>query len=452
MKLHNPLNPATGLEDASQLPWSDGIPNTGQEGSYPPSAMCVETMDEIVNALVQAGIVPSSSDLFQLTRAIRGGQLDFDATDAGTADAVICQIGLAHNAIAAGLPFTFIKGPAANTGNTVPTLTITDLSGNNGLTGTIVKSGGGALKGGDLPAGALTTVRARAPGVFALVSLLTISDVLALILANNKTVPQPIYPEITTGNGLLGFNVATGSVTIQAGGAWQHRGLNNYVTTGRTDLAFTTAASKVYHLFWDAPGTGAAFPASAAPQGLFTLFDRTAASPVETDASYDTSYDRMLVARVTTDTSNNPTATSLMNRQSLASIYYDSSTGATTSVASGVIQPSYNASPRIVFDTRTAANGGDGAGRCQSLFTYNWARIPKTAPTTASVGYTGISSAAAAPYTFQEGGSSVSLKTITRYNTLMNYQSDYNLSGIVDSSGNFVLTGCFARAEIHVNA
>ena len=202
MKLHNPLNPATGLEDASQLPWSDGIPQSGQEGSFPPSAMCVETMDEIVNAITQAGIVPASSDLFQLTRAIRGGQLDFDATDIGTADAVICQIGLAHTAITAGLPFTFIKGPAANTGNAVPTLTITDLSGNNGLTGTIVKAGGGALKAGDLPANALITVRARAPGVFAVVSLLTLSDVQAATLfygpdtsttANTVTVAMPAF-------------------------------------------------------------------------------------------------------------------------------------------------------------------------------------------------------------------------------------------------------------------
>ncbi|MGI3900523.1 MAG: hypothetical protein ACRYGP_28360 [Janthinobacterium lividum] len=159
------------------------MPSTGQEGSYPPSAAVVEPMTELANLLAQAGIVGTSADLFQVTRAIRGGQLDFDATDTGTADAVICQIGLAHAAIAAGLPFTFIKGSAANTGNAVPTLTITDVAGNNGLTGTIVKSGGGAIAKGDLPGGALITVRARAPGVFALVSLLTISDVLALVQA-----------------------------------------------------------------------------------------------------------------------------------------------------------------------------------------------------------------------------------------------------------------------------
>lgn len=171
-------HPPSGSTDPN-APYVGKNVAAGTLGSKVPPGMPEYTQREIVNAIAQSGQTPADTDLFQLTRAIRGGQLDFDATDIGTADAVICQVGLAHTAIAAGLPFTFIKGSAANTGNAVPTLTITDLSGNNGLTGTIVKSGGGALAKGDLPAGALITVRARAPGVFAVVSLLTISDLTA---------------------------------------------------------------------------------------------------------------------------------------------------------------------------------------------------------------------------------------------------------------------------------
>ncbi len=218
MQLHNPLNPTTGVEDPTQLPWSNGVPQTGQPGSYPPYQAVVEPMEELVNLIGLSGQTPSDSDLNQVTRAVRGGQLDFDATDTGSADAVLCQIGLAHTAIAAGLPFTFIKGPAANTGNAVPTLTITDLQGNSGLTGTIVKSGGGALAKGDLPAAALITVRARAPGVFAVVSLLTISDISPLILANGIVGRTAIFT--SSGTFQVPNNVTAVEVeVIGAGGA-----------------------------------------------------------------------------------------------------------------------------------------------------------------------------------------------------------------------------------------
>ncbi len=160
------------------------MPSTGQEGSYPPFALITGPQSELVNLLDWAGLTPSDGDMNQVTRAVRGGQLDFDATDTGTADAIVCQVGLPHTQIAAGLPFTFVKGPSANTGAFAPTLTITDLQGNNGLTGAIFKATGGALAKGDLPANALITVRARAPGVFAVVSMVLISDVLALIYAN----------------------------------------------------------------------------------------------------------------------------------------------------------------------------------------------------------------------------------------------------------------------------
>ena len=180
MQLHFPLNPTTGAEDATQLPWTNGVPSTGVEGSYPPFTAVVEPMTELANLIAQAGLTGTSSDLFQAMRAIRSGQLDFDATDIGSANAALCQVGIPYTAIQAGLPFTFIKGASANT-TTVPTLTITDQSGNNGLTGTIVKNNGSALAVGDLPALALITVRAISATKFALVSLLTISDVLSIV-------------------------------------------------------------------------------------------------------------------------------------------------------------------------------------------------------------------------------------------------------------------------------
>ncbi len=191
-------HPPTGSTDPN-APYVGKNVAAGTLGSKVPPGAAEYPQRELVNLIMLSGQSPTDGDLTQVTRAIRGGQLDFDATDTGTADAVLCQIGLPHTQIAAGLPFTFIKGPNANTGNAVPTLTITDLQGNNGLTGTIVKSGGGALAKGDLPGGALITVRARAPGVFAVVSMVTISDVLAIIAANKIGLQNPLAPVSTPG-------------------------------------------------------------------------------------------------------------------------------------------------------------------------------------------------------------------------------------------------------------
>lgn len=179
MQLHYPLNPATGAEDQTQLPWTNGVPQTGQEGSYPPFALCTEPMYEIVNVLVQAGIVPSSSDPYQLTRAIRGGQLDF-AVATGTPDAIVATIGLAHLALKAGLPFTVtVPGGVANA-TTTPALTITGPGGVGPVTGTITKLTGAPVAIGDLPPNAFLTL--RSDGVrFRLLSVVLASDVLPLI-------------------------------------------------------------------------------------------------------------------------------------------------------------------------------------------------------------------------------------------------------------------------------
>lgn len=179
MQLHYPLNPATGAEDQTQLPWTNGVPQTGQEGSYPPFALCTEPMYEIVNALMQAGIVPSSSDPYQLTRAIRGGQLDF-AVATGTPDAIVATIGLAHLALKAGLPFTVtVPGGVANS-TTTPTLTITGPGGVSPVTGPIRKTTGANPAIGDLPPNAFLTLRSDGVG-FRLLSVVLASDVLALI-------------------------------------------------------------------------------------------------------------------------------------------------------------------------------------------------------------------------------------------------------------------------------
>ena len=71
MNIHYPLNPTTGVEDQTQLPWNNGFPQTGQEGSYPPYQAVVFSMEELVNLIVAAGLTPTDGDLTQVTQAVR---------------------------------------------------------------------------------------------------------------------------------------------------------------------------------------------------------------------------------------------------------------------------------------------------------------------------------------------------------------------------------------------
>jgi len=233
LQLHYPLNPATGAEDQTQLPWTNGVPQTGQEGSYPPFALCTEPMYEIVNALVQAGIVPSSSDPYQLTRAIRGGQLDF-AVATGAPDAIVATIGLSHTALRAGLPFTVtVPGGVANS-TTTPTLTITGPGGAGPVTGTITKLTGAPVAIGDLPPNAFLTL--RSDGVrFRLLSVVLASDVLPLI---EPWVQSGVGNFFSASGATTYTGVLTPALTALAPGmrVWGFFGNGNATTSPTLDL------------------------------------------------------------------------------------------------------------------------------------------------------------------------------------------------------------------------
>lgn len=67
MLLHYPLNTTTGVED-STIQWSQGVPLTGQDGSFPPLGVFNEPQTEIVNVI--ASVMTPSNDLTQLNQAI----------------------------------------------------------------------------------------------------------------------------------------------------------------------------------------------------------------------------------------------------------------------------------------------------------------------------------------------------------------------------------------------
>ncbi len=89
-----------------------------------------------------------------------------------------------------------------------------------------------------------------------------------------------IFPEILTANAAFAFTATAGQIVVADAQNFIHRGATPYSTAAiaAVDRTFATAASRTYHLVWDAPGTGNAVPAASWPSGRFTMVDLTGAS------------------------------------------------------------------------------------------------------------------------------------------------------------------------------
>lgn len=117
----------------------------------------------------------------------------------------------------------------------------------------------------------------------------------------------PIFPEIVSADGSFNLSVpATGTVRIPAGIEIIHRGIFSLMTVQQD---FSTVANKTYHLRWN-PSDGFVF------KDLADAAYNPSALP-ETDAAFDSVYDNMLVARVTTNASNVAAIRNLKNKARL---------------------------------------------------------------------------------------------------------------------------------------
>ncbi len=151
--------------------------------------------------------------------------------------------------------------------------------------------------------------------ILALINAATGGDPAGLILFDQARSRLPIFPDVTSNSSGI-FNVtspSTGVIRIPGGISFNHRGIFQ-ITTSETDL--TTIANKIYHLRWN-------------PDNGFELKDLSDLtynpdSDPETDSSFDTSYDDMLVARIVTNSSNIVTITNLSNLSNLRSLHADS--------------------------------------------------------------------------------------------------------------------------------
>lgn len=128
------------------------------------------------------------------------------------------------------------------------------------------------------------------------------------LLMSQARARLPIYPEILTGDGRMNvISPGAGTILVPEAVQFMHRGIFP-VSTSDFDLAgrtFATNANKTYHLRWN-------------PVDGFALQDLAdgAYNPdvkAESDAGFDSTYDDMLIARVTTDSGNVATITNLAN-------------------------------------------------------------------------------------------------------------------------------------------
>lgn len=123
----------------------------------------------------------------------------------------------------------------------------------------------------------------------------------------------PIYPHVASGT--LSVSASGGNVVIATGQTFLHRGVFQYSTDlySGPQRTFATLANKTYHLRWAyASGSSAFYLRDLADSGY------NPSALQETDTSFDTGYDDMLIAKVVTNGSNVATITPLSNKAFLA--------------------------------------------------------------------------------------------------------------------------------------
>ncbi|MEO3997172.1 hypothetical protein [Mesorhizobium sp. CAU 1732] len=178
-------------------------------------------------------------------------------------------------------------------------------------------------------------------------------DTSKFLLVSQARARLPIFPEILSADGRMNVtSPAAGTVLVPPTVAFQHRGIFPMSTSDYSEAqrSFATVANKTYHLRWTlADG--------------FVLRDLANAGynpavAAETNERFDSSYDDMLIARVTTNGSNVATITNLANRNALAFM-------------------------QLIHGTDVKLGSQNGANFLVS-HAFNWARTPKTVSLAAS--------------------------------------------------------------------
>jgi hypothetical protein len=198
-------------------------------------------------------------------------------------------------------------------------------------------------------------------------------DTSGYLLTSQARSRIPIFPEVDSTDGKITVSQpATGTVRIPAGTTFLHRGIYPVVTV-LTD--FTTNASKVYHLRWSYADGYALKDLSNTTYNPGTL--------AENDPSFDSKFDDMLIARVTTNSSNVATITNLVNKTRLfasstkdftASQYYSWATATGTSHTLDWSRTPELAIPHFQFAKGTSGETGAISGPQEPYTPHNLIR------------------------------------------------------------------------------
>jgi len=203
----------------------------------------------------------------------------------------------------------------------------------------------------------------------------------------------PIYPEVSNVDGRIGVTApATGTARLPGGVTFMHRGIFP-VTTVQTDFALE--ANRTYHLRWD-PNNG--FRMRNLADALYNP-----SSLSEGNTAFDSTYDDMLIARVSTNSSNAVTVTNLANKNDL---WFAHHTGRLTDL----------------FIDPINGYGTAGARRNNNTFIYNWARRPRIDSINVVVGASNPSPAMSG---IHGAANAVFNKTIDRYFTRFDVNTDF---------------------------
>lgn len=217
-------------------------------------------------------------------------------------------------------------------------------------------------------------------------------DTSQFLLMSQARARLPFYPDVQNVDGKIGLSTPGGNVIRVAGGVnVQHRGIFPFATV-QTDLPHD--ASKTYHVRCNMS------------DGSFSLKDLSApaynpGALAETDASFDSTYDDMLIGRVVTNAGNVATVTELANMARLNKF-------GTETTGSGIV-----------------AGGAPGYNYTKTFtMALNWARTPRIVAPVGDIRTTLVN----APSKGVQGGANILTYTFTRYGTSVVIVTDFDAS------------------------
>jgi len=321
--LPNFAGPVDGIYNSDpDAPYVNGNPATGEEGSIPPYEAVDHPQTELHHLIQYSGQTPSHEDLEQVRKAIK--KMIEDGTDSTPLSEGAVAIWGGLRAVDGIHKIRSLK-PGANI-----TIEAVETGPDSGefeivISSTAAGGGGGGEEGLPLVnVGDGQQIYKGTNIVDGQEEFRTVKGVNGVNVTTDGNVVKvdgagfgqlfPFFPEVETADGKLTITASVGQVIVANGQSFIHRGARRILTSDTLIAARTlpTVESKSYHL-------RARWSSGAIVYELKDLADGTynPGALAESHATFDTTYDDMLIARVTTNASNVPTVTPLVNKDRL---------------------------------------------------------------------------------------------------------------------------------------